>query len=79
MTLTQKGTRASAAAATAKDILESDPKSVASGEKEKRRMEIWRARSARKPSQNGLDGPSNCPCATRTKKVRTKKNMSVPL
>ena len=34
MTLTQKITRA-AAATTAEDILESDPKTVASGEKEK--------------------------------------------
>ena len=33
MKLTRKGTRSAAAAATAKDILESDHKSVASGEK----------------------------------------------
>ena len=35
MTLTRKGKRAEAAAATAKDILKSGPESVASGEKEK--------------------------------------------
>ena len=35
MTLTQKGTRAVAAAATTKDILHYDPESVASREEEK--------------------------------------------
>ena len=35
MTLTRKVTREAAAAKTAKDILESDPKTVASGEMEK--------------------------------------------
>ena len=35
MILIQKGTRAAAAEATAEDILQSDPKMVASGEEEK--------------------------------------------
>ena len=42
-------------------------------------MEIQRAGSARKPSQNVLANPSNFPCATRTRNMRIKNKMSVHL
>ena len=39
---------------------------------------IWRARSAIKPSRNGSADPSNRPRATMTRKMSTKNKMSVP-
>ena len=42
-------------------------------------MGIWRERSARNLSLNGLADPSNPPQIMRTRKTNTKKNMSVPL
>ena len=42
-------------------------------------MKIWRERSAIKPLRNKSSDPSNRPCATRTRKMRTKKKMPVPL
>ena len=64
MTLTRKGTRAAAAAATAKYILESDSGTIASGKKEKEddeNLEIkkrkkaiaeWIGRPLKPPSRN---------------------------
>ena len=78
LTLTQKGTRL-VAAATAEDIIESDPNTVTSGEIKRRMMKIQRARSAIMPSWNRSAEPSNRPCATRTRKIKTKNRMLVPL
>ena len=64
MTVTRKGTRVAAAAATAEDFLQSDHKSVANGEEveeddatsdsEKRKRDIaeWIARPLKPPSSN---------------------------
>ena len=79
MTLTQKEERGAVVVDTAKDILESDPEIVASDVKKRRMIRIWRKRSAIKPSQNGLANALNRPRATRTRKMRTKKKMLVPL
>ena len=79
MTLTRKVTREAATANTAEDILEYDPKTVASGEMERRMTKIQKSRSMIKPSRNGSADPSNRPCATRTRKMRTKKKISLPL
>ena len=74
MKLRQKGTRV-AAAEMAEDILESDPKTVASGKRERRMTKIRIPISAIKLSRNGLDDPSNRPRAMRTRKMRTNKNI----
>ena len=42
-------------------------------------MQLWIARSARETSQTGLADPANLPRATRTRKLRARKKMSVPL
>ena len=42
-------------------------------------MENQRARSAKEPSPHGSTDPSNLPHATRTRKIRTKKKISIPL
>ena len=78
MTLTQKLTR-SMAAAPAKDILASDPESVASGEKEKEDDGNSESKKREKKNRNGSADPQYCPRATRTRKMRTKKKISVTL
>ena len=64
MTLIRKGARAASEVATAEDILESDPKSVASGKKEKeddknlerkkheKSIAEWIVRPLKPPSRN---------------------------
>ena len=64
---------------TAKNILDYDPKTIVSGEMERRMIKFWRARSAIKPSRNGSNDSSNRSCPTRKMKMKTKKQMSVPL
>ena len=42
-------------------------------------MENQRARSEKEPSPHGSTNPSNLTHTTRTRKIRTKKNISIPL
>ena len=42
-------------------------------------IQLWIARSARETLWNGSADPANCPRATRTRELRAKKKMLVPL
>ena len=61
MTLTQKGTRATAAAATAEDILKSYPKTVASGKKEKEDEENLESKKRDRAITEWISRPSKLP------------------
>ena len=74
MIITQKETRAAASTAMAKDIPQSDPESVASDEDEMEDNENLYIKK-----RNGSSDPSNCHQATRTRNIRTKETMLVPL
>ena len=47
--------------------------------KYKKMIQLWKARSGRETSRNGLTDPANLPRATRTRKLREKKKMSITL
>ena len=78
LTLTRKGTRATAAD-TAEDILEYDPKTVGSTKKEKEDNENLECKKRNTAITEWIGQPFNPPCATRTRKMGTNKKMSVTL
>ena len=66
-------------AALAGDILESEPESVASGEKEKEDDGNLESKKHEKAITPCIGLPLKPPCATRPRNMRKKKRMSVPL
>ena len=61
MTLTQKGTRSAAAVATTEDILETDPETFASGEKENEDDENSEIKKRDKPVAEWIGRPFKPP------------------
>ena len=54
-------------------------KASQTAKKKRRKTLLWIARSARETSRPGLDDPANLTRETRTRKLRSKKKMLVPL
>ena len=79
MTVTQKGTREAAAVAKDEEFQNLTTKASQTVKKNSRKTLLRIARSAREMSQTGSANPTNLPRETRTRKMRSKKKILVPL